>query len=99
MSYPDTTSVDPVSGNITFYWVSRDSDPETGELMSTCDLWSIRPIREAKGSKGYWWHTLDVSPDGVTLVGREGCFSLDAVRLWCGTVPETDRELLVVGRR
>lgn len=95
--YPDETSIDPATGKPTFYWVSRDSDEVTGELKGVCDLWTTRPMRLRRG-RGVLWHTLDVSPDGVTMVGRVGAYTVAAIREWCLTIPETDIELLVVGR-
>lgn len=97
MSFPDHTSVDPSTNAIQFYWVSRDRKPD-GALSDTCDLWFVRPIREKIGDKAVVWHTRDVAPDGVTLVGHYGVYTVDAVLQWCRTVPETDIELLVVGR-
>ena len=91
------SSVDPVTKQPTYYWVSRDSHETTGELSEFCHLWCVKPMRRSMGS-GCRWTTIDVTPEGETLAGFQGVYTLDAVKKWCNTLPETDRELLVVGR-
>lgn len=97
MSYPSETSVDPDTNTVSFYWVSRDRRTD-GQLSDTCDLWFVRPIRERLGDHAVVWHTRDVAPDGVSLVGHVGEYTLDVIKNWCLTYPDDDRMLLVVGR-
>ena len=106
MKYPDDTAVNPENNTIDFFWVSRDSHPRTGALEPVVDLWYIKPDRERYSTThddptlaGARWHTFDRSENGATLVGHKGRYTLEQCIKWCGTLPETDRELLCVGRK
>jgi hypothetical protein len=97
--FPAETSIDPSTNEPAFYWCSRDSS-EDGKLKDACDLWTTRPMRKRRGD-GAYWHTLDVTPpDSLKMVGYVGRYTLEAIRAWTNThtIPETDIELLVVGR-
>jgi hypothetical protein len=106
VSYPIDDARDPETGVVMFYWVSRDSHPRTGELQPYVDLWWVRPTRYryAQAYKdpalvGAAWRSLTRDEGGsIVLVGHAGRHTIDACVKWCKTLPETDRELLVVGR-
>lgn len=71
------------------WYVTRDSDI-SGVLLDRVEIWRSQPAREPLTSSGgwCWWHD-DGCAQQVTL---EDC------RKWCGTVPETDLEMLKIER-
>jgi hypothetical protein len=97
MAHDTECSIDPETNQPQWYWVSRNSDFTTGQLSEYCDLWWVRPMRR-RSDKGVIWHTLDVTPEGSHMYGWHGsCCLADTVK-WCGTLPDSDLMLLVVGR-
>lgn len=106
MAYPVDDARDPETGTVMFFWVSRDSHPRTGALEPVVDLWFVRPnryrysrIHKDVTMQGACWRSLERNDKGsISLVGHHGRFTLEACRKWCGTIPETDLELIVVGR-
>ena len=106
MSYPVDDARDPETGAVIFYWVSRDSHPRTGELQDVVDLWWSRPKRYRYADaykdptlKGAAWRSLTRDDRGeIKLYGHAGRHTIAACAKWCGTLPETDLELIVVGR-
>lgn len=45
----------PKVGGRYSYWVTRDCDPDTGELSRTCRVWLERPERKPIGPRGSFW--------------------------------------------
>lgn len=70
------------------YWVTRDENA-SGQLSSEATLWSNKPERR-KANNGVYW--VDIDP---TQSGRLGDYSLDDVRRWFRTVPDTSLECIV----
>lgn len=79
------------------YWLTRDSDPCTGELMDECEIWTAMPTRrecsltELGIPRSYYWMfgEWDLRP-------RLGKYRLSVVHAYIGTVPDNDRELIRV---
>ena len=68
------------------YWVSRDSI--CGALSGKAQLWCRKPIRCKHGYRVTWVNADETDP------GHIGEYSLDHVRYWFGTMPDTDLELI-----
>lgn len=71
------------------YWVSRDSI--RGQLVPTCSIWWIKPVRKVRRGRCTTWTDADENQPG-----RFGDYTLDETRGFCRTVPDTDLELIVV---
>jgi hypothetical protein len=75
-------------------WLTRDTLPD-GNLAPWVDEWDIEPIR-----------VTDVNPNGAVWVsrfqdirGRTRALSVEECRREYMVVPETDREMIAVGRK
>jgi hypothetical protein len=69
-------------------FVTRDSDPVTGELSPRVDAWFASPKRLVVGDRGaLWW-----PPRG--LDDRAGVWTLEVCRRHAKTVPDDDRQCL-----
>jgi hypothetical protein len=99
MSQDTECSLDPQTNQPQWYWISRNRDADTGEMVDYCDLWVVRPIHHPDGAGGTW-DTRDVTPeDAKQHYGWYRRCALKDVLEWCYTLPDDDRQLLVVGRR
>ncbi len=72
------------------YFITRDS--KLGELLPTCSLWWIKPVRTASGARVTWVSASNSTDEGAGFFGEH---SLEEIRRWYGTYPETDREMIV----
>lgn len=105
MAYPEDSAVDPATNTIEWFWVSRDSHPRTGVPEPVVDLWYVRPDRYNYADvyadpslAGAAWRTPS-SDETLGLVGHQGRYTIEQCLKWCHTIPDDDRQLLVVGRR
>jgi hypothetical protein len=99
MAHDTECSTDPQTNQPQWYWVSRDRSPTTGELVDYCDLWFVKPMHHLSGD-GAVWDTRDVTPEGAQqYYGWYARYALKDIVKWCYTIPDNDRQLLVVGRR
>lgn len=70
------------------YWVTRDADPDTGQVSPTCRVWLTSPRR----------HTLD---RGSFWLGRArddlyGEWTLEQCYYYCKVTPDDDRQCIRV---
>ena len=81
-------------------WITRDSDPVTGEICDEVDVWSSRPVRhqisagepELGIARSYMW----VSGE-FDISGRVAALPLAAARACFPCVPDDDRQCIVIG--
>lgn len=69
------------------YFITRDSDNDV--LSSTCDLWTMKPLRVRQGSRVVW-----VAKSVVA--GHLGAHSTEVILKQFRTKPDTNRELIIV---
>lgn len=69
------------------YYITRDSDDDT--LASTCDLWTMKPLRVRQGSRVVW-----VAKS--IMAGHLGAHAVPVIEKQFRTKPETDREMIIV---
>lgn len=74
------------------YWVTRDSDPETGVPNDTVDVWYSKPVRHRVGERGAFW--LD---DDSLITERYATWSLASARVTAGVVPDDDTQCIRIG--
>lgn len=56
------------------YWLTRDSDPDTGAPSAYVDVWWSRPVRYPVGERGSFW----LDPISVTGLGeRYGVWTVE----------------------
>lgn len=87
-------------------WVTRDSDPVTGEVEDYVDVWSAAPVRHLvsipeeaarrlrvlRPAPAVTWVTADFD-----LTGRVARIPLAAAAATFATVPEDDRQCVRIG--
>lgn len=69
------------------YFITRDSDNEV--LSSTCDLWTMKPVRSRQGGRVVWLAK-------SLIAGHLGTHSIPVIEKQFRTKPDTDREVIVV---
>lgn len=77
----------PQTKNFT-YWITRDSDPETGEYSRKVRVWLAKPDRERSGPKGFQWKS---SPEAFY-----GEWDLGECLYHVKTYPDDDRQCIRV---
>lgn len=80
------------------YFLTRDTNA-SGELSLVIDVWWRRPIRHRVTHRsGNVWlpsRSPDARPsDGTADIGYLGAYSVDQVKQWFKTVPDTDMECI-----
>jgi hypothetical protein len=71
------------------YWLTRDSDPVTGELSPTAKLWTAAPDRRVNGIGHAWSSTF--------LEDLYGEWSMTECLYHARTYPDDDRQCIRVG--
>ena len=71
------------------YWMTRDSDPNTGAPIPWVRVWLARPTREVNGAGARW-----VGPKADDYYCD---WSLDDATFHARTYPDDDRQCVVVG--
>lgn len=74
------------------YFVTRDSDPDTGALTDYVEVWFAKPIRHRVGDRGACW----VPPDAPSSTLRFARWPLEECLRRTGTIPDDDRQCLRV---
>jgi hypothetical protein len=74
------------------YYVTRDSDCE-GLAIEFVDVWNEAPVRVPRGD-GVLWLPEDLDMERTHL----GTYLLEGCKVWIGTVPDDDRQVLRVDR-
>lgn len=69
------------------YYITRDSDDEV--LASTCDLWTMKPVRTRQGGRVVWLAK-------SLVAGHLGAHAIPVIEKQFRTKPDTDREVIVV---
>lgn len=69
-------------------FVTRDSNPDTGEPSKHVEAWFARPDRFPLGEKGAFW-----LPESGTA-DRAAVWTLDVCWRHAGTIPDDDRQCL-----
>ncbi len=73
------------------YWLTRDSNPDTGAPSSYVDVWWSKPTRYAVGERGGFW--LDRFSG---LTERQACWALDTTQA-IGPCPDDGVQCIRVG--
>lgn len=71
------------------YWVTRDSDPDTGVVSSLVRVWLTRPARHTLGERGAFWI-------GQAIGDMYSEWTLAQCYAACGTAPDDDRQSIRV---
>lgn len=73
------------------YWLTRDSDPCTGQPSAHVDVWWSKPQRFVVGERGSFWLDRNNAMDE-----RQACWSLDHARR-IGVIPDDGMQCIRVG--